>query len=373
MIFEDFLENFKNLKIKKSLADELKSQNLPLVMWGASETAEEVNYYLKKHNIFLADIVVDDKYYSENVIFDGKLVLPFSMLEKKYAQVNIILGHSVYEKISSLDQFSFVNKAYCLFSYVYGMYEKMSIDEIEEHIDEYKAVGEIFADEMSFQCYMAFLKTKISGNNSYIFEIFEKENSYFNNEIFKVNNNEVFMDIGAYEGDTICLFMKENEGQYNHIYAIEPDNISRKNLEDYICAQSWKRVTISEVIPWKESGKLYFITNENRQLSRLIFSKAGRIDGVGNYIKAVPLDKMFQYKENVTLIKMNYLDGVKEALEGAENILNKHKPKLAISVGFDCKSIREIPILIKKINPSYNLYLRFNHATISTLTCYGII
>ncbi len=370
---DSILGELKNLEIKNNLADELNMQTLPLVMWGAGEMAEEVNFYLKKHNIFLADIVVDDEYYSKSLIFDGKLVLSFSMLEKKYPQVNIILGHSVYEKRIILEQFAFINKVFCLSSYVYGMYEKVPMAEIEDHIDEYKTTGEIFADEMSFQCYMAFLKTKVSGDNSYIFEVFRKENNYFNNEIFKVNDNEVFVDIGAYDGDTIRLFMKENKGQYKHVYAIEPDDISRKNLENYIFAKNLKRVTISGSIPWKENGKLYFVTNENRQLSRLIFSKMGRKDGVKNYIKAEPLDEMFQYRERVSLIKINYLEGVKEALEGAENILKEHKPKLAITVGFDIENIKNIPILLNRINPDYRLYLRFNHAITSALTCYGII
>ena len=81
---------------------------------------------------------------------------------------------------------------------------------------------------------------------------------------------------------------------------------------------------------------------------------------------------MFDYIDNVTLIKINYFAGVKEAVEGAKNLLQKQAPKLAITLGFDCRNIRCIPLLLKKINPEYKIYLCFNRGMASGLTLYGI-
>lgn len=367
------LEELKKVDIKENLVGELKQQKLPLVMWGAGEIAEEVSYYLEKNDINLSDVFVDDVYYFEDLLFDGKPVLSVAMLKEKYKLVNVILGCSNYEKIKALESLAFVNKVFYLFSYTYGIYEKTSLEEIEKNIDEFERVGSIFADNISFQNYLAFLKTRVSGNNSYIFDLFKKESNYFNNDVFKVNVNEVLMDIGAFDGDTIRLFLKESGGCYKYIYALEPDKVNRRMLEKYIQKNVLPNVTIAGKIPWKEKGELHFVMSENRQLSSLIFNGNGRMEGMGNGILAEPLDEMFQYIENITLIKINYLEGVKEALEGARNILKEHKPKLAVSVGFDCNNIRSIPLLIKEINPDYRLYLRYNRATISALTCYGII
>lgn len=367
------LEELKDLEIKENLADELKRQNIPLVMWGAGEIADEVSYYLKKNDINLADVFVDDAYYFENMSFNGKSVLPVSTLEEKYTQVNVIMGCSNYEKIKYLEQLTVVNEVFYLFSCNYGIYEKTPLSEIEENIDEFEKVGCIFADNSSYQNYLAFLKTRVSGNNSYIFDLFQQESNFFNNDVFKVDGNEVFLDIGAYDGDTIRLFLRENGGKYQHIYALEPDEINRKRLENYIKESGLQNVNVSGSAAWKEKGELHFVANDNGQLSSLVFSGSNKIEGTKSGIKAETLDEMFSYNKNITLIKINYLEGVKEALQGARNILREHKPKLAVSVGFDCKNIRYIPLLIREINPDYKLYLRYNRGTISALTCYAVI
>ena len=47
-----------------------------------------------------------------------------------------------------------------------------------------------------------------------------------------------------------------------------------------------------------------------------------------------------------------------EALKGAEYIIKKYKPKLAISIYHKPEDIVEIPKYILNINPDYKLYLR---------------
>ena len=367
------LEELRDLDVKENLAEELKKEQLPLIMWGAGEVAEEVDYYLKQNDISLSDVFVDDAYYSENLLFNGKQVLSYSMIMEKYDSVNVVLGCSNYEKIKDLEELEIVNKVFYLFSYNYGIYEKTPIAEIEENIDEFEQIYAELGDEISRRNYLVFLKTRLSGNNSYIFEVFEKETNYFNNDIYKINDKEVFLDIGAYDGDTIRMFLQEGNGKYEHIYALEPDEINKKKLEDYIEKSGLTDITVAGKAPWREKGELYFISNDNGQLSSLVFGNNARVEGQKNGITAEPLDTMFQYEEPITLIKINYLEGVKEALQGAEHILKTHQPKLAISVGFDCKNIRHIFKLIKEMNPAYKLYLRYNRGTISTLTCYGIV
>ena len=375
---EDFikmkiLEELRDLEVKENLSEELKRERLPLIMWGAGEVAEEVHYYLKQNGIILSDVFVDDAYYSENLLFNGKQVLSYSMLVEKYDSVNLVLGCSNYEKIKYLEDLRIVNKVFYLFSFSYGMYEKTSIEEIKENIDEFEQIYAELGDEMSRRNYLAFLKTRLSGNNSYIFQVFEKEMTYFNNDIYRINDKEVFLDIGAYDGDTIRIFLKENDGKYQHIYALEPDEMNKKKLEDYIKESDFKNITVAGKAPWREKGELHFISNDNGQLSSLVFGNIIRGEGQKNGIVAEPLDTMFQYEDSITLIKINYLEGVKEALQGAEHILKTHQPKLAISVGLDCANIRYIFKLIKEINPAYKLYLRYNRGTIETLMCYGIV
>lgn len=86
----NILKKLENLIEKEELATELSKEKLPLVMWGAGELAEEINNYLKINNILLSDVFVDDEYYSEKKKIDGRKVISYSMLVKKYKKVNLI-------------------------------------------------------------------------------------------------------------------------------------------------------------------------------------------------------------------------------------------------------------------------------------------
>ena len=97
------LEELEGLEEEDVISD-LRKETLPLVMWGAGSSAPEVNYYLKKHGIIITDVFVDDDYYTENLLFNKKAVLSYSMLKEKYNKVNVILGNSYYEKKEILDK-----------------------------------------------------------------------------------------------------------------------------------------------------------------------------------------------------------------------------------------------------------------------------
>ena len=78
--------------------------------------------------------------------------------------------------------------------------------------------------------------------------------------------------------------------------------------------------------------------------------------------------RLFQYKqyhwihtyitETVTFIKMDIESSEQEALRGAEQIINRDKPKLAICLYHKKEDMWEIPYLIKTMVAEYKLYIR---------------
>lgn len=63
-------------------------------------------------------------------------------------------------------------------------------------------------------------------------------------------------------------------------------------------------------------------------------------------------------KEPVTFIKMDIEGSEYQAILGAENMITRHKPKLAISVYHKPEDIWQLPLLIYQFNPGYQFYLR---------------
>ena len=363
------LNELENLDEKEDVIDALKRESLPLVMWGAGETALEVNHLLEKNGIRIADIFVDDEYYSESSYFLEKAILSYSMLVKKYKSVNVILGATNYEKGETLKNKKGINKVFSFFSVTYGVYKKTPVSYIKDRIDEFETAYQLFEDDISKNNYLAFLKTRVSGNNQYVLDLYQKECNFFNNDIFHISSEEVLLDVGAFDGDTIRLFVRENKGSYRCIYALEPDEVNRNKLKQYIREAGLHDVIVTEKGAWNKKERLYFEAC-NEQISGVITGKGNNT--AENIIEAEPLDDMFSYTEKVSILKINYFEGVKEAIEGARNILQVHKPKLAVTVGFDCRNIRYVPILLKQINPDYKLYLRYNRGMVSACTLYGL-
>ena len=49
-----------------------------------------------------------------------------------------------------------------------------------------------------------------------------------------------------------------------------------------------------------------------------------------------------------SIIKINFLNGVKETLQGTEKLIQKCHPKIIITVGFDEWGLIDIPQIIKE-------------------------
>ncbi len=365
----NLLKELENVEEIESPLKELKKQTLPLLMWGAGQSAIEVSQYLKENGVALADVFVDDNYYTDNLVFEGKPVLSYSMVKEKYGDINVILGNSSYEKKQEFEGQKSIKNLYFFFSMSYGVFEKTPKSYIQQYQQEYEDVYSILEDEESKENFLAYLKTRVSGNHKYVSECFKQEANFFHNDIFRIGKNEVYIDVGAFDGDTIRLFLQENNGDYDEIYAIEADPVNRKKLEQYIADAGVGRIHVTGNGAWNTYGKLQFCES-GLQTSGL---SAGEDERSSSWIDVQPVDDMFDYKKEITLLKINYFEGVREAVEGAAAILQKFAPKLVITVGFNCDNIRELPLLIKQINPDYRIYLRYNRGMVSALTLYCVV
>lgn len=214
------------------------------------------------------------------------------------------------------------------------------------------------------------LKVHISGDASHILDIYEHSNNFFNNDIFIISENEVLVDVGAYDGDTLRIFLKECGGKYCKVYCIEPDVASLERLEKYVICNDLDVIFDKRGL-WDSTGQL-ILNDGNNQISSIEINAENSKNANYTVLDVDCLDNMIPESEKVSIIKINYLVGVSEALRGAKRILKNDRPKLAITCGFDCVSIIDIYKAVKESNPSYKIFLRYNNAMVSKLTMYGI-
>lgn len=167
---------------------------------------------------------------------------------------------------------------------------------------------------------------------------------YFVKEIFGTYKDDIFVDGGAYTGDTITSFLENGGGIAKKIYAWEPDS---RNAD--ICLNTHKDKVNLEIVPYA----LY------RECTELLFSGDGNglsaVHKGNSRVKAQCIDNMCT---DATFIKMDIEGAEMDALYGAKETIISNKPKLAICIYHKPEHLYEIPLLIHEWVPEYKLYIR---------------
>jgi FkbM family methyltransferase len=190
-----------------------------------------------------------------------------------------------------------------------------------------------------------------------------EKNQYFIDE-FALSNNETYVDVGAFDGDTLKEFLRRRGIHFNKYFALEPDGESFNKLKNSIREYHNKRIIALRVAASSKNGYVYF-------------SDTGKIDACvlkngKNRVEAATTDKLFK-KEVVTSLKIDVEGYELHVLRGSKEILKQHKPKLAVCVYHRPQHLWEIPLLIKSLNPDYKYFiLRHHEEELSETVLYAI-
>lgn len=191
---------------------------------------------------------------------------------------------------------------------------------------------------------LGFDKDYIINFGELIYKDYERQ--YFDILVPEINKKESFVDCGCCDGESSKLFAKWCNNHYSNIWAFEPDSSNYS-----ICKEQLNL----------DNCKLYNVGAFDKQT--IVRFKGGFcagskiIDEGENEIKTVKLDDVLK-NEEITFIKMDIEGAELNALIGAEQIIRKQKPKLAICVYHKPEDIISIPKLILEYNPDYKFKLR---------------
>ena len=191
-------------------------------------------------------------------------------------------------------------------------------------------------------------------------DLCSEHDQYFVKEIISLRENEVFIDGGAFIGDTIQRFINAAKRQgidkIKYIIAFEPnkDNFNRLNK---FFGRRKNCLLINKGLSDKEDCLLFFDHGSSSKLVSNEKEATLKIDVIN--IDAVP-----ECRE-ATFIKMDVEGAEMDALRGAEKTITANKPKLAISIYHSNEDMLRIAEYIHKLIPEYKLYVR-HHSSRST-------
>lgn len=352
-----------NVNNDSNLFEKLRGETYPLYLWGTGNVANEVYRMLSENEIELSGVFVDVDVTDKNE-FKGYKIESLKQLIKSNIKINVIMGHAQYHKMSEIQSYSMVNHVYYILN-PFKTHEEINEQFFYDNQENFSKAYNVFEEDYSKKVFQSYLNTRINSNIQYLLDVFEKPIDFFNNDIFELSDNENYIDIGAYTGDTIKLFYRAVNGKYDAIYGFEPDEKFYKELNKTVEKEGMQSVYSYQLGVWDQDTTLYF-EKDDEQSGHAVNTATN-----SSKISVVSLDS-FLGNKNVSLIKISLSMGNYEVLRGGGTILQKLKPKLVAIVGIKKSDLIVIPLLLKELNPEYHLYLRYLESMPSRLVVFAV-
>lgn len=188
---------------------------------------------------------------------------------------------------------------------------------------------------------------------------------YFRHDLFQMGRMETFVDCGAFDGDTLSLFLDITGGAFERAIAFEPDPANFAKLVDRVSlmpSEVRERITLHQAA----TGEI----NE-RLMMDVGIGPASHIGSGELEVDSFALDSLLQ-DAPVTFIKMDIEGSELATLKGAQKLIRQNSPILTISAYHRQSDLWEIPLLIHGLNPNYSFHLRPHMLEAWDLVCYAI-
>lgn len=229
-----------------------------------------------------------------------------------------------------------------------------------------RRIYDSLADDESRRVYASKLLFYLTLEKPILDGICSRHPIYFEEAVHSISPSEVVVDGGAYTGDTFQDFLKASKGRFQSYYAFEPDPTNFAKLQSLSDVDGTKVVAVEAGLA-RETGQLRFQATGSMAAKLLSEEEAGE-----DIIEVVGLDEYFKGKPVPTFVKMDIEGAEMPALQGAAELISRHRPKLAISAYHHASDLWEIPALIHRLNSHYRLFFRHYTREIADTVCYAI-
>jgi FkbM family methyltransferase len=193
-----------------------------------------------------------------------------------------------------------------------------------------------------------------------------REPQYFPRGFLSGRADEVFVDCGAFDGDTIRSFLKERQGRFEKIIAFEPDPKNYRLLADFVSRLPQSVVGRVEL---HRAG-----TSDRREQVRFAAtgnSGAAICQSGGVAIDCVPLDEALEGRAP-TYVKMDIEGAEPRALAGASHSIRTGAPALAVCVYHSQNHLWRVPLQIQSLYDGYDFFLRRYQEECWEAVCYAV-
>ena len=212
-----------------------------------------------------------------------------------------------------------------------------------------------FVAQLSFRLLLDYDSLTCSGESKH----------YFPSELIDLRDDEVLVDCGAFDGDSIEEFVRRKAESFHSLIAFEPDPANWKKLHErlnrYPLHIRSKILTIPKAVGARTETVLFTCAGTDQ-------SRTGQ--GT-NSVQCVALDDALQGFQP-SLIKFDIEGAELDTLFGGRNTISRCRPVLAVSAYHEQDHLWRIPLMLAEVCENYRFYLRPHGSEGWDLACYAV-
>lgn len=311
------------------------TRNRDIVIWGTGKIASDTVWLLeKKRNV--CHIVDSDLSKAGSLFFGHVIESPEQVFNTGNHYVVLICSRYVSDISRKLDEYGVTDYYAAVFMTRRDLADSIVTEQPEEK--QRMELRDILSDERSKQLLDKIIEKRKNGEIDYSDIMTFPE--YLPDEIFSFSEHEVYVDAGAFDGDTVLDFAQKVPS-FDKIYAFEadPENFHEMNMRLELAKQVYdNKIKCINMAVSDHDGTVRLIASGNVS-SRVTELENERFVEVN----CTTLDVM---AKDATYIKMDIEGSELHALMGAAELIKRNKPKLAICVYHRPEDLWEIPLFI---------------------------
>lgn len=328
---------------KKCVWDVLNNSSIPIVLYGMGNGADKVLNEFKKRNINAYGVMASDDF-ARYQNYRGYIVKKLTDFEKELDEFIIALcfGSDLQNVIDHIYE---INKKHHVLVPNVSLFGDEIVDNtfLEINKEKIESAYSLLYDEKSKEVFKKSLYFLYTGEIEVLKEIESSKNDALT--LLELNDSERYLDLGAYNGDTIYEFLSQ-VSNYKEIIAVEPNP---KNFQKLLTNINNLSNTYALNVAISDSIGTSFISKNSGRMACL--SESGDIK-----INTTSIDELNK-EHNFTYIKADIEGLESKMLTGAKKALQS-KPKLRISAYHKPSDMWNLILQINKINKNYKFYLR---------------
>lgn len=331
-----------------SVWERLQQTTKPIVLYGMGNGADKIIDWCEANGVKVSGIFASDEFVRYQQ-FRGLTVQKYSDIIAAQGEDILIVIAFASERPEVLARFKeLAAKHETLAPHLplFDEEETVSTAWLAKHEQELQTVYARLADDASREVFSDTLNYKLSGKVEYLFHCATERQEDLR-ELFTFGENEVYMDLGAYNGDTVQEFLQLTGGKYQYIIAVEPDRRNCRKLA--AMAESLGNITVQQCGVWNVPGELGFSDSGGRQSTFLAVQKQTvPVNSIDNLAQDLP----------VSYIKMDVEGAEVQALTGGRQVITGQQPKLFVAAYHYDMDLFRLPLLLWQLVPEYKIYLR---------------